>query len=323
MRGYPWIFFNANRTRWLSLLVTVLIIGLAGGFFFWYRNTGGDPTPDGLVGYSLAFSGTTFMLLAWIRYSMYRRSRKRAFGKLNASLNWHISLGFIAFALLLMHSFGNFNPRTGTYALYGMIAMVISGIIGRALDHAMPRLTAKQATKALTEQGEDRLASITNNIQSIVQYNKQQIRGFSPNTSSFAGEPFISPSNNRTKSSAMATTATSPKGRDPSFQTSWDMAYISLEETPQEVNRVNEVQYRFVPDKKSALTRPGALMPGSKDHIEELHTIEKALQREQLFRYITRYWRVFHVLLALVTVGLTIWHIEYALALLIPVWLHH
>jgi hypothetical protein len=38
---------------------------------------------------------------------------------------------------------------------------------------------------------------------------------------------------------------------------------------------------------------------------------------------VIRYWRVFHVFLALITVALTAWHLEYALSLLIPIWLHH
>jgi hypothetical protein len=103
--------------------------------------------------------------------------------------------------------------------------------------------------------------------------------------------------------------------------TSWDLAYISLEETPQEMSR-NTAQYRFVPDKKSALTRPGALMPGAQEQISALQNAQRALQREQFYRYVIRYWRVFHIGLVLLTIGLTLWHIEYALQLLIPTLLH-
>lgn len=36
------------------------------------------------------------------------------------------------------------------------------------------------------------------------------------------------------------------------------------------------------------------------------------------FKSMIRFWRLFHITLAVVTVGLTLWHIEYALSLIIP-----
>jgi hypothetical protein len=63
-------------------------------------------------------------------------------------------------------------------------------------------------------------------------------------------------------------------------------------------------------------------MPGAQQHIHELEVVQGAMKRELFYRYITRYWRRFHVLLALTTVGLVIWHIVYALQLLLPTLLH-
>ncbi|HEU5227843.1 MAG TPA: hypothetical protein VFU49_08535, partial [Ktedonobacteraceae bacterium] len=252
----------------------------------------------------------------------YRRSRKRAVGKLNGSLQWHMAFGIIGLTLLCLHSFGNLNPRSGTYALWGMIALAISGMIGRTIDHFTPRKIAKEASRALTAQGEDRIESLTRNLQSIVVHNKQELRTFNPdnNPRSIVDSSFGTPLPwaGSKKPSAQAGGA---KERGV-LQTSWDMAYISLEETPQEISR-DTVQYRFVPDRKSVLARPGALLPGAHDHISELQRTEKALQREQYLRYVIRYWRTFHIMLAIVTVGLTLWHLEFAMTLLIPVWLHH
>src|SRR5205823_4689601 len=87
------------------------------------------------------------------------------------------------------------------------------------------------------------------------------------------------------------------------LHTSWDLAYISLEETPQEMSR-NAAHYRFVPDKKSALTRPGALIPGAQEQMSALHRAQRALQREQFYRYVIHYWRIFHIGLVLLTAGL-------------------
>jgi len=320
--GYSLFFIEWSRSRVASIIAALVFIALGGTVFVWAIRYSGDATPDSIAGYSLAISGTFFMLLAAVRYGLYRRSRKRAVGKLNASLQWHIAFGIIGLALLCLHSFGNLNPRSGTYALWGMIALVISGMIGRTLDHFTPRKIAKAASQALTAQGEDRVESLTRNLQSIVVHNKQEVRTFKPdnNPRSMVDSSFGTPLP-WASTSRRASPAGGSKDRGV-LQTSWDMAYISLEETPQEVSR-DAVQYRFVPDRKSALARPGALLPGAYDHISELQQVEKALRREQYLRYVIRYWRTFHILLALVTVGLTLWHLEFAMTLLIPAWLHH
>jgi len=98
-------------------------------------------------------------------------------------------------------------------------------------------------------------------------------------------------------------------------------ADCDLHLTPQELSR-EAGQYRFVPDKKSELTRPGALMPGAREHIAELQEVEQAMQRESFYRYVIRYWRKLHVLLVFVTLGLTLWHLVYAAQLLLPTLIH-
>ncbi len=313
-KGYPLFFLSTSPTRTLSTIVTLLAIGLAIAAYIWFTRVGGDPTPDSVLGYTFALSGTTFLILAAISYTAYRHARKRAVGKLNGALHWHIAFAFISFSLLFLHSFGNFNQRTGTWALYGMIALVVSGFLGRLFDRLMPRLIAKEVSKALTEQGEDRIESITQRLRSVVVHNTQEeLRTFS--TGSDAGS---ASSKGKQNSTLVAPTQFGKAGA--TIQTSWDLAYISLEETPQEMKR--DAQYRFVPDRKSILARPGALIPGAQEHMASLQHVEQALEQEQFYRYVIRYWRIFHVLLALTTVGLTIWHIVFALQLLIPVWLH-
>ncbi len=315
-RGYPLLFFSGSRSWLLTLLFTLLILGLSIAFFVWYAHHSSDLSPDSIAGYGYAIAGTICLALAATLYSIRRRARKRAIGQLNAALNWHVFLGILGLALLFMHSFGNFNPRTGTYALYGMIALVISGFVGRALDRVMPRLIAREVRKALTEQGEDRIERISQQLQAIVVHNNEQVRTFSTGGSGGNRDISLVP--------APGPRANLPLPFEPSKQalhTPWDLAYISLEATPQELS-VDAPQYRFIPDKKSNLTRPGALLPGAQEHISELERVRQAMQREQFYRYVIHYWRIFHVALALLTIGLTVWHLVYAAQLLLPTLLH-
>ena len=335
--GYSWLFFSGGGSNVVRILITFLIIITAAIFFAWYIHSSNDTSPDSLVGIGFAILGTIFLALAAILYSRRRRAQKKGrVGKLNASLQWHICFGILGLILLSLHSFGNFNPRSGTYALYGMIALVISGFIGRMLDRIVPFLITSEVQKALTAQGDDRIEVISQKLQSIVVHNNQSLRSFTPeddrtDRGNMPGKDDRAEGHSRAGASPAPTSLvplSGPISNDFPFayeeqllHTPWDLAYISLNATPQELNR-EEGHYRFIPDKKSELSRPGALMPGAQEQIAELRVVERAMQREQFYRYIIRYWRRLHVALALVTIGLTTWHIIYALQLLLPTLLH-
>ena len=310
--GYPLMFFSAGENWVVRFFVTLFGVGLSTGVFVWYSHVSNDNSPDSVLGYAYAIIGTLFLVLAAILFSMRRRSKKREPGQLRDSLGWHISFAIMGTVFLVLHSFGNLNPRSGTYALYGMIALVISGFIGRFLDRMAPRVIAGEVHKALTAQGDDRIETISQRLQSIVVHNTQNIRGFVPGNRS---------QSEKAPTSLVPLSAGQPSMGGQSLNTPWDLAYISLEATPQELSREGG-QYRFVPDRKSELARPGALMPGAQEHMMELADVERAMQREQFYRYVIRYWRKFHIVLALVTIGLTIWHLEFAASLLIPTFFH-
>lgn len=311
-KGYPWFFLDTDQqwlTTWFVTLILILVFILS---LFIYAHFSKDLSPDSVAGYTYAIIGSGFTLLATFLYTRSRRQRQRRVGQLNKSLNWHICFGVLAIVILLLHSFGNFNPRSGTYALEGMIALVISGFIGRIIDRFVPRQITKEVKKALTEHGDDRIEDISRNVQQIVMHNTQNLHTFKPQGAPRSLAPQV----------AQVVTPDPVSLGGTTLPSSWDIAYISLEETPQEV-KLNSQQYRFVPDKKSALATPGALLPGYNEQIEELQYVQRALQREQFYRALIRYWRIFHVLLVLLTLALTIWHLVYAGQLLIPTFFHH
>ena len=160
----------------MRLLVIFLGVAVGVVFFVWYIQHSNDVSPDSIAGYTYAIIGTLFLLLAAVLYSLKRRShKKRTVGQLHKTLNWHICFGVLALVFLFLHSFGNFNPRTGTYALYGMIALALSGVIGRFLDRLVPRLITGEVHKALNVMGEDRIETISQKLQAIVVHNTQDL----------------------------------------------------------------------------------------------------------------------------------------------------
>ncbi|MGH2494877.1 MAG: hypothetical protein ACRDIV_09250 [Ktedonobacteraceae bacterium] len=315
--GYSWLRFAPGKGQALRVFITLLLMGGGIAFFVWYTRHSLDASPDSVAGYAFAITGTLFVILAGILYSRRRRAhKKRVVGKLHASLQWHMCFAIVGLTFLFLHSFGNFNPRTGTYALYGMIALAISGVIGRLLDRLGPRLIAGEAHKSLTARGEDRVESISQKLQAIVAHNSERVQGFAT-----TGESKALTSAPISLSGGPLSNHFPFEYRNQPLHTPWDLAYISLEATPQELGR-EAGQYRFVPDKKSELVRPGALMPGAREHIAELQEVEKAMQRESFYRYVIRYWRKLHILLVFVTLGLTLWHIIFAAQLLLPTIIH-
>ena len=63
-------------------------------------------------------------------------------------------------------------------------------------------------------------------------------------------------------------------------------------------------------------------MPGAEEHLSELEDIQLAMRREQLYRYIIRYWRVLHIFLVFITLGLVTWHLIFVSTLLWPRFFH-
>src|SRR5579885_3652757 len=164
--SYPWFASRHSRAQWAALFTALLAgVGLA-YLYIWYLHTT-DVSPDSMYGYGFAVGGTLLLLLVGLFYTLRKRLGRRWPGRLHAFLAWHMVGGLLGLALIFMHAVGNFNPRTGTYALYGLIGVVISGVIGRGLDRLSPRLAARAALRALSATGEDRLEDLEDELAAI------------------------------------------------------------------------------------------------------------------------------------------------------------
>ncbi len=301
--GYTWLFFQPNQQWKLSLLVSSLILAASVGFFIWCTHVSNDMGGDSFGGLVFAIAATTFMVLAAISFSLRRRARKRHVGELNGVLNWHVCFGVLALLMVFMHAYGNYNPRTGTYALYGMVALVISGLVGRTLDRVMPRLIAKKVSKVLTTQGEDRVELLWGELRSSGTKNRQKSRAFPSLWGKIASPLSLSG-------------IVAPKRQD-SLQDGWDMAYVSLDTTARN-GKSSSTQYRLPSDQKRPSAATGTLTAPVQERMDVIEEAEQALEQESIYRYVIRIWRVFHIALAVITVAVTLWHIEYAFSLIIP-----
>jgi hypothetical protein len=305
-RGYPRLFFYPTGAWALGFLTMLVLIGGGAAFYVWYMRPGADTFPGSPVGLVYAVIATIFFILAAAGYALRRRSRKRAVGQLNASLNWHIFLAIIALGFAFFHALGNFAAISGTYALIGLLTLALSGMVGRFLDRVLPRMITAEVDAALTAQGEDRGESLSQELKAII------------TDHSLAVPPRQGPG--RDKSGPYASRAPALPAQN-ALNVPWDLAYISLEPTQQELDR-DAPHYRFIPDRKSNLSRVDVFMPPAEKPMAEMHRIQQSMEREQRYRRLIRLWRSVHITLAIVAVGLIIYHLIFVGVLFLPGLIH-
>lgn len=299
-RGYSRLFFYPTSAWALAFTVALLTIGAGAAFYVFYKRPGADTFPGSTVGLIYAVIATIFFILAAAGYALRRRSRKRAVGQLNASLNWHIFLAIIALAFAFFHALGNFEAISGTYALIGLLALVLSGMIGRFLDRILPRMITAEVDAVLTAQGDDRGETLSQELKAII-------------TDHSLAVPPRQPTARDTRTPALPA--------QNALNVPWDLAYISLEPTQQELDR-DAPHYRFIPDRKSNLSRIDVFMPPAEKPMAEMHRIQQCMSREQRYRRLIRLWRSVHVTLAIIAVGLIIYHLIFVGVLFLPGVIH-
>jgi hypothetical protein len=98
----------------------------------------GIPKSSSLFGHGIGIIGFLFMLSTETLYSLRKRARGRARGRMSTWLQIHIFTGLVGSYMVLLHSAWKFNGLAGLLMLMTVI-IVISGVIGRYIYTAVPR----------------------------------------------------------------------------------------------------------------------------------------------------------------------------------------
>jgi hypothetical protein len=262
----------------------------------------GDVAPDSLFGLGFAVAGTSLLLLVGLGFVLRKRLRRHWAGRLHTVLAWHMVGAVLGLALIFMHAAGNFNPRSGTYALYGWMAVAISGIVGRVLDRVCPRLAAAAALSALSLNGEDRLDLLEQRLS--------------------AGPALARPPRApRASGAAHAANATAAASSPLSASSSlWDLAYHDLYAASRAVPiLVGQTASRTPASHAATSQRTSPPRQGPltmQRHVRrEAATLRRTLGSERFLIQLVRVWRRVHTLLSVIAVGLLIWHLVYAATL--------
>lgn len=264
------------RGQWLAPLVGLLLGGgLAYGYVIYLRS--GDVSPDSVYGYIFAIAATVLLALVGIGYTLRKRWRRSRFGLLHTALSWHIVGGVLGLALILAHAAGNFHPRTGTYALCSLVALVVSGVIGKQLDRIAPRLAARYALKTVTPEGDERLDALVSALNEKHRTSRE-----------------------REKTITRQAPSSAP----------WDLAYYDLRATDDQIPALLHQQSRSRSRARAEAAPPGAQAAKSSE-------LRRAIGLERLCLRLIRVWRYLHTALSVLTLVLILWHLEFAATLLL------
>lgn len=126
---------RGNIELWLAFITCVLIGAVYSLVAFWTREI---PAAGEFFGHTLGIIGFILMLMTEILYSLRKRSRSAALGRMSTWLKFHIYMGLVGPFMVLLHSSWKFNGLAGATTLLTAI-IVISGFIGRYIFTRIPR----------------------------------------------------------------------------------------------------------------------------------------------------------------------------------------
>lgn len=126
---------RGNKELWLAFVFCILITGVYGMVFLWTQEI---PAASELFGHTIGIIGFILMLLTETLYSLRKRSKIAAWGRMSTWLQFHIFMGLVGPYMVLLHTSWKFNGLAGATTLLTFI-IVVSGFIGRYIYTRIPR----------------------------------------------------------------------------------------------------------------------------------------------------------------------------------------
>ena len=126
---------RGNIELWLAFVSCVIVGGVYALVVLWTREI---PAAGDLFGHALGIFGFILMLMTETLYSLRKRSRSAALGRMSTWLKFHIYMGLVGPYMVLLHTSWKFNGLAGATTLLTVI-IVLSGFIGRYIFTRIPR----------------------------------------------------------------------------------------------------------------------------------------------------------------------------------------
>jgi len=146
---------DSSHRPWL--IGTVVTIALAGVVYAIHAASAIEcPRGDSAVGLVFGVLAAACLLFAWL-LSARKRVLLLRVGTLTWWMRGHLWLGFLALPLALFHGAFAFGGPLTTVLMVLLIVIVVSGILGAALQHALPGVMTAQVPREHTYEQLDRM----------------------------------------------------------------------------------------------------------------------------------------------------------------------
>jgi hypothetical protein len=136
--------FKRHRELWYSLIAAVVVTAL---YFVAYQQAGTFPAAHSLVGHGIGIIGFILMLMTETLYSIRKMLTDARWGSIAAWLRFHVVTGLVGPYMVLLHTAMRFRGLAGVVMLLTVV-VVASGVVGRYIYTAMPRLVEAPTAEA-------------------------------------------------------------------------------------------------------------------------------------------------------------------------------
>jgi hypothetical protein len=129
--------FRRYREIWYALVAIAAITAL---YMLAYAQAGSFPKAYGLVGHGIGVAGFVLMLMTETLYSIRKQRTDARWGNMASWLRFHMFTGLVGPYMVFLHTSMRFHGLAGV-AMLLTVVVVISGVVGRYIYTAVPRVT--------------------------------------------------------------------------------------------------------------------------------------------------------------------------------------
>lgn len=137
-------------------IATIVIFALCtAGYLAYASRTSGGPRGDTVIGLLYGIAGAA-MLLFTGGLALRKKLLRVRVGSVTWWMRGHLWLGTLSLPLALFHAAFSFGGLLTTVLMWLMIVVVVSGLLGAALQHCMPEVVTSQVSEEHTYENIER-----------------------------------------------------------------------------------------------------------------------------------------------------------------------
>jgi hypothetical protein len=138
----------SRRGPWELVYALAAIVAVTALYALAYREASRFPVPSSLVGHGIGIVGFALMLITATAYTIRKRRMDARWGSPEAWLRFHMVTGLVGPYMVLLHTAMHFRGLAGVTMVLTVV-VVLSGVVGRYLYTALPRVVQGAGPDAL------------------------------------------------------------------------------------------------------------------------------------------------------------------------------